>query len=148
MQGKNVLYITLEMAEEKIAERIDANLMNLSIDDLHELPKKMFDDKINSISKKTVGKLVIKEYPTASAHSGHFKSLVKELALKKSFKPDIIFIDYLNICSSTRFKGNASVGSYFYIKAIAEELRGFAVESNVPIVSATQTTKVHTLQQM
>ena len=141
MQGKNVLYITLEMAEEKIAERIDANLMNLSIDDLHELPKKMFDDKINSISKKTVGKLVIKEYPTASAHSGHFKSLVKELALKKSFKPDIIFIDYLNICSSTRFKGNASVGSYFYIKAIAEELRGFAVESNVPIVSATQTTR-------
>ena len=116
MQGKNVLYITLEMVEEKIAERIDANLMNLSIDDLHELPKKMFDDKINSISKKTVGKLVIKEYPTASAHSGHFKSLVKELALKKSFKPDIIFIDYLNICSSTRFKGNASVGSYFYIK--------------------------------
>ena len=141
MQGKNVLYITLEMAEEKIAERIDANLMNLSIDDLHELPKKMFDDKINSISKKTNGKLVIKEYPTASAHSGHFKSLVKELALKKSFKPDIIFIDYLNICSSTRFKGNASVGSYFYIKAIAEELRGFAVESNVPIVSATQTTR-------
>ena len=141
MQGKNVLYITLEMAEEKIAERIDANLMNLSIDDLHELPKKMFDDKINGISKKTVGKLVIKEYPTASAHSGHFKSLVKELALKKSFKPDIIFIDYLNICSSVRFKGNASVGSYFYIKAIAEELRGFAVESNVPIVSATQTTR-------
>ena len=141
LEGKNVLYITLEMAEEKIAERIDANLMNLSIDDLHELPKKMFDDKINSISKKTVGKLVIKEYPTASAHSGHFKSLVKELALKKSFKPDIIFIDYLNICSSTRFKGNASVGSYFYIKAIAEELRGFAVESNVPIVSATQTTR-------
>ena len=141
MQGKNVLYITLEMAEEKIAERIDANLMNLSIDDLHELPKKMFDDKISGISKKTNGKLVIKEYPTASAHSGHFKSLVKELALKKSFKPDIIFIDYLNICSSVRFKGNASVGSYFYIKAIAEELRGFAVESNVPIVSATQTTR-------
>ena len=141
MQGKNVLYITLEMAEEKIAERIDANLMNLSIDDLHDLPKKMFDDKINSISKKTVGKLVIKEYPTASAHSGHFKSLIKELALKKTFKPDIIFIDYLNICSSSRFKGNASVGSYFYIKAIAEELRGLAVESNVPIVSATQTTR-------
>ena len=144
MQGKNVLYITLEMAEEKIAERIDANLMNLSIDDLHELPKKMFDDKISGISKKTNGKLVIKEYPTASAHSGHFKSLVKELALKKSFKPDIIFIDYLNICSSTRFKGNASVGSYFYIKAIAEELRGFAVESNVPIVSATQTRSAYT----
>ena len=141
MDGHNVLYITLEMAEEKIAERIDANLMNLSIDDLHELPKKMFDDKINSISKKTVGKLVIKEYPTASAHSGHFKSLIKELALKKTFKPDVIFIDYLNICSSSRFKGNASVGSYFYIKAIAEELRGLAVESNVPIVSATQTTR-------
>ena len=141
LPNKNVLYITLEMAEEKIAERIDANLMNISIDDLHELPKKMFTDKISSISKKTNGKLVIKEYPTASAHSGHFKGLVKELALKKSFKPDIIFIDYLNICSSSRFKGNASIGSYFYIKAIAEELRGFAVESNVPIVSATQTTR-------
>ena len=141
MQGKNVLYITLEMAEEKIAERIDANLMNITIDDLHTLPKKMFEDKIRSISKKTVGKLVIKEYPTASAHSGHFRSLVKELAIKKSFKPDLICIDYLNICASSRFKGNASVGSYFYIKAIAEELRGFAVESSVPIVSATQTTR-------
>ena len=141
MQGKNVLYITLEMAEEKIAERIDANLMNITIDDLHTLPKKMFEDKIRSISKKTVGKLVIKEYPTASAHSGHFRSLVKELAIKKSFKPDLICIDYLNICASSRFKGNASVGSYFYIKAIAEELRGYAVESSVPIVSATQTTR-------
>ena len=141
MQGKNVLYITLEMAEEKIAERIDANLMNITIDDLHTLPKKMFEDKIRSISKKTVGKLVIKEYPTASAHSGHFRSLVKELAIKKSFEPDLICIDYLNICASSRFKGNASVGSYFYIKAIAEELRGFAVESSVPIVSATQTTR-------
>ena len=141
MQGKNVLYITLEMAEERIAERIDANLMNITIDDLHSLPKKMFEDKIRSISKKTVGKLVIKEYPTASAHSGHFRSLVKELAIKKSFKPDIILIDYLNICASSRFKGNASVGSYFYIKAIAEELRGFAVETNVPIMSATQTTR-------
>ena len=141
MQGKNVLYITLEMAEERIAERIDANLMNITIDDLHSLPKKMFNDKIKSISKKTMGKLVIKEYPTASAHCGHFRSLVKELAIKKSFKPDIIFIDYLNICASSRFKGNANVGSYFYIKAIAEELRGFAVETNVPIMSATQTTR-------
>ena len=141
MQGKNVLYITLEMAEERIAERIDANLMNITIDDLHSLPKKMFNDKIKSISKKTMGKLVIKEYPTASAHCGHFRSLVKELAIKKSFKPDIILIDYLNICASSRFKGNASVGSYFYIKAIAEELRGFAVETNVPIMSATQTTR-------
>ena len=141
MQGKNVLYITLEMAEERIAERIDANLMNITIDDLHSLPKKMFNDKIKSISKKTMGKLVIKEYPTASAHCGHFRSLVKELAIKKSFKPDIILIDYLNICASSRFKGNANVGSYFYIKAIAEELRGFAVETNVPIMSATQTTR-------
>ena len=141
LQDKNVLYITMEMAEEKIAERIDANLLNVGIQDIVDLPKPMFSTKVNNITKKTMGNLVIKEYPTASAHSGHFKSLVKELALKKSFKPDIIFIDYLNICSSTRFKGNASVGSYFYIKAIAEELRGFAVESNVPIVSATQTTR-------
>ena len=141
MQGKNVLYITLEMAEERIAERIDANLMNITIDELHELPKKMFDDKIKKIKNKTVGKIVIKEYPTASAHCGHFKSLMKELAIKKSFKPDIIFVDYLNICSSSRFRNNASVGSYFYIKAIAEELRGLAVESNLPIVSATQTTR-------
>ena len=141
MQGKNVLYITLEMAEERIAERIDANLMNITIDELHDLPKKMFDDKIKKIKNKTVGKVVIKEYPTASAHCGHFKSLLKELAIKKSFKPDIIFIDYLNICSSSRFKGNASVGSYFYIKSIAEELRGLAVECTLPIVSATQTTR-------
>ena len=132
MQGKNVLYITMEMAEERIAERIDANLMNISMDDLHNLPKKMFESKIEKINSKTSGKLVIKEYPTASAHSGHFRSLIKELALKKSFSPDIIFIDYLNICSSSRFKGNASVGSYFYIKAIAEELRGLAVETNLP----------------
>ena len=141
MQGKNVLYITLEMAEERIAERIDANLMNITIDELHELPKKMFDDKIKKIKNKTVGKIVIKEYPTASAHCGHFKSLMKELAIKKSFKPDIIFVDYLNICSSSRFRNNASVGSYFYIKAIAEELRGLAVSYNVPIISATQTTR-------
>ena len=141
MQGKNVLYITLEMAEERIAERIDANLMNITMDDLHELPKKMFTDRLSKIQTKTNGKLIIKEYPTASAHSGHFRSLMKELALKKSFKPDIIFIDYLNICASSRFKGNANVGSYFYIKAIAEELRGLAVEHNVPIMSETQTTR-------
>ena len=140
-QGKNVLYITLEMAEERIAERIDANLMNISMEDLHDLPKQMFDNKINKIIKSTSGKLIVKEYPTASAHSGHFRGLIKELAIKKTFKPDIIFIDYLNICSSSRFKGNANVGSYFYIKSIAEELRGLAVETNVPIMSATQTTR-------
>ena len=141
MQGKNVLYITLEMAEERIAERIDANLMNITIDDLHTLPKKMFENYLNKIQKKTNGKLIIKEYPTASAHVGNFRSLIKELALKRSFRPDIIFVDYLNICAASRFKGNANVGSYFYIKAIAEELRGLAVETNVPIVSATQTTR-------
>ena len=141
MQGKNVLYITLEMAEERIAERIDANLMNITIDDLHTLPKKMFENYLTKIQKKTNGKLIIKEYPTASAHVGNFRSLIKELALKRSFRPDIIFVDYLNICASSRFRGNANVGSYFYIKAIAEELRGLAVESNVPIVSATQTTR-------
>ena len=140
-QGKNVLYITLEMAEERIAERIDANLMNISMEDLHSLPKKMFDDKIAQIQKNTGGKLIVKEYPTASAHSGHFRGLLKELSIKKSFKTDIIFVDYLNICSSSRFRGNANVGSYFYIKAIAEELRGLAVETNVPIMSATQTTR-------
>ena len=140
-QGRNVLYITLEMAEERIAERIDANLMNISIDDLHALPKQMFDDKIGQIIKKTNGKLTIKEYPTASAHSAHFRGLIKELAIKKSFKPDIVFIDYLNICASSRFKANGNVNSYMYIKAIAEELRGLAVETNVPIVSATQTTR-------
>ena len=141
MQGKNVLYITLEMAEERIAERIDANLMNITIDDLHSLPKKMFENYLTKIQKKTNGKLIIKEYPTASAHVGNFRSLIKELALKRSFRPDIIFVDYLNICASSRFRGNANVGSYFYIKAIAEELRGLAVETNVPIVSATQTTR-------
>ena len=141
MQGKNVLYITLEMAEERIAERIDANLMNVTIDDLHTLPKKMFENYLSKIQKKTSGKLIVKEYPTASAHVGNFRSLIKELALKRSFKPDIIFVDYLNICASSRFKGNANVGSYFYIKAIAEELRGLAVETNVPIMSATQTTR-------
>ena len=140
-QGRNVLYITLEMAEERIAERIDANLMNISIDDLHELPKQMFDNKIGQIIKNTSGQLVIKEYPTASAHSNHFRGLIKELAVKKSFKPDIIFVDYLNICASSRFKANGNVNSYMYIKAIAEELRGLAVETNVPIMSATQTTR-------
>jgi replicative DNA helicase len=140
-QGKNVLYITLEMAEERIAERIDANLMNVSMEDLHNLPKKMFDDKIENIMGKTNGKLIIKEYPTASAHSAHFRGLIKELAIKRSFKPDMIFIDYLNICASSRLKGAANVNSYTYIKSIAEELRGLAVECNVPIMSATQTTR-------
>ena len=140
-QGKNVLYITLEMAEERIAERIDANLMNVSMEDLHDLPKNMFEDKITKLMKKTEGKLIIKEYPTASAHSAHFRGLIKELAIKKSFKPDIIFIDYLNICASSRLKGAANVNSYTYIKSIAEELRGLAVESDVPIMSATQTTR-------
>ena len=140
-QGKNVLYITLEMAEERIAERIDANMMNISIPDLHDLPKKMFDDKITRLQKKAKGKLIIKEYPTASAHSGHFRGLLKELAIKKSFKPDIIFIDYLNICASSRFKAGNNMNSYTIIKSIAEELRGLAVETNVPIMSATQTTR-------
>ena len=141
LQGKNVLYITLEMAEERIAERIDANLLNVPIQEIIELPKQMFDTKVNNLAKKTQGTLIIKEYPTASAHSGHFKSLLNELALKKSFRPDIIFIDYLNICASSRYRGNSAVNSYSYIKAIAEELRGLAVEANVPIVSATQTTR-------
>ena len=141
LQGKNVLYITLEMAEEKIAERIDANLLNVNIQDITDLPKPIFDGKVNNISKKTQGTLIIKEYPTASAHSGHFKALLQELALKKSFKPDIIFIDYLNICASSRYRQNSSVNSYSFIKAIAEELRGLAVETNLPIVSATQTTR-------
>ncbi len=141
LQGKNVLYITLEMAEEKIAERIDANLLNVNIQDITDLPRKTFENKVTKLSEKTQGTLIIKEYPTASAHSGHFKALLNELALKKSFKPDIIFIDYLNICASSRHKANASVNSYSYIKAIAEELRGLAVEANVPIVSATQTTR-------
>jgi replicative DNA helicase len=141
LQGKNVLYITLEMAEEKIAERIDANLLNVNIQDITDLPKVMFDSKVQDLAKKTQGTLIIKEYPTASAHSGHFKSLLQELALKKSFKPDIIFIDYLNICASSRYKAGSNVNSYSYIKAIAEELRGLAVETNLPIVSATQTTR-------
>ena len=140
LQGRNVLYITLEMAEEKIAERIDANLLNIPIQKLADLPKVMFASKVKNLSKKTQGKLIIKEYPTAAAHVGHFKSLISDLALKKSIKPDIIFIDYLNICASQRYKGSI-VNSYTYVKAIAEELRGLAVEANVPIVSATQTTR-------
>ena len=141
LQGKNVLYITLEMAEEKIAERIDANLLNVNIQEIPNLPQVMFESKVTKLAKKTQGSLIIKEYPTASAHSGHFKSLLNELALKKSFRPDIIFIDYLNICASSRYKANSNVNSYSYIKAIAEELRGLAVEANLPIVSATQTTR-------
>ena len=141
LQGKNVLYITMEMAEEKIAERIDANLLNINIQDITDLPKTMFESKVTDISKKTQGSLIIKEYPTAAAHSGHFKGLLNELALKKSFRPDIIFIDYLNICASSRYKAGSNVNSYSYIKAIAEELRGLAVEANLPIVSATQTTR-------
>jgi replicative DNA helicase len=141
LQGKNVLYITLEMAEERIAERIDSNLLNVKIQDIESLPKMMFESKVNSINKKTQGQLIIKEYPTASAHAGHFRALLNELSLKKSFKPDIIFIDYLNICASSRYKGNSNINSYTFVKAIAEELRGLAVETNVPIVSATQTTR-------
>jgi len=141
VQGKNVLYITLEMAEEKIAERIDANLLNVTVDDLVNLPKEMYDKKIAKLREKTVGKLIIKEYPTASASTTHFRTLLNELNLKKSFVPDIIFIDYLNICCSARVKAGANVNSYTYVKAIAEELRGLAVEYGVPIVSATQTTR-------
>jgi len=141
VQGKNVLYITMEMAEEKIAERIDANLLNVTVDDLVNLPKEMYDKKIAKLREKTVGKLIIKEYPTASASTTHFRTLLNELNLKKSFVPDIIFIDYLNICCSARVKAGANVNSYTYVKAIAEELRGLAVEYGVPIVSATQTTR-------
>ena len=141
VQGRNVLYITMEMAEERIAERIDANLLNVGMSDLEELPYTMYETKINKLQSKTTGQIIIKEYPTASAHVGHFKSLISELALKKSFKPDIVFIDYLNICSSSRFKAGANVNSYTYIKAIAEELRGLAVENDFPIFSATQTTR-------
>jgi len=141
LSGKNVLYITLEMAEEKIAERIDANLLNVPIQEITELPKLMFENKVTKLAEKTQGTLIIKEYPTASAHAGHFRALLNELALKKSFRPDIIFIDYLNICASSRYRGNSTVNSYSYIKSIAEELRGLAVEANVPIVSATQTTR-------
>lgn len=139
-QGKNVLYITLEMAEEKIAERIDANLLNVNIKDIGSLPESIFTSRVQEIGRKTQGKLIIKEYPTASAHAGHFKALLSDLKLKKDFHPDIIFIDYLNICASARYKGHI-VNSYTYVKAIAEELRGLAVENDVPVVTATQTTR-------
>jgi archaellum biogenesis ATPase FlaH len=140
-ESKNVLYITLEMAEEKIAMRIDANLLNVSMDDISDLPKAIFDQKVEKLKNKAKGALIIKEYPTAAAGAQHFRSLLNELALKRDFKPDIIFIDYLNICTSSRIKAGAYVNSYSYIKSIAEELRGLAVEYNVPIVSATQTTR-------
>jgi len=140
-QNQNVLYITLEMAEEKIAERIDANLLDMAVDDLHTLPKDIYDRKINNLRKTTKGKLIVKEYPTASANVNHFRALLNELNLKRSFVPDIVFIDYINICTSSRIKAGANVNSYTYIKSIAEELRGFAVENKIPVVSATQTTR-------
>ena len=140
--GKNVLYITMEMAEERIAERIDANLMDLPIQQLESLPKNVFDSKIEKIAKGAVGKLIVKEYPTGAAHTGHFRALLNELKLKKNFKPDIIYLDYLNICASSRVKGlGGSINTYSYVKSIAEELRGLAVEFNLPIMSATQTTR-------
>ena len=141
VQNKNVLYITLEMAEEKIAERIDANLLNVTVDELSKLTKEQYDKKVDRVKKKTQGKLIIKEYPTASASATHFRTLLNELNLKRNFRPDIIFIDYLNICTSSRIKPGASINSYTYVKSIAEELRGLAVEFDVPIVSATQTTR-------
>ena len=141
-QGKNVLYITMEMAEERIAERIDANLLNVPIDQLENLSKEMFSNRVKGIADKTNGKLIIKEYPTGSAHSNHFRALLNELKLKKKFIPDLIFIDYLNICASSRMKSmGGAINSYTYIKSIAEELRGLAVEFDVPVVSATQTTR-------
>jgi len=141
LEGKNVLYITLEMAEEKIAERIDANLLNVKLDELKELPKSIYDKKMEKVRNKTTGKLIVKEYPTAAANVGHFRHLINELKLKKQFKPDIIYIDYLNICASSRIKMGGSVNTYTFIKSIAEELRGLSVEQNVPIWSATQTTR-------
>jgi len=141
VNGKNVLYITMEMAEEKIAERIDANLLNVTVDELSIIPKDVYDKKIGRVKEKTIGKLIVKEYPTASAGSSHFRHLLNELRIKRNFVPDVIYIDYLNICSSSRIKSGANVNSYTYIKAIAEELRGLAVEFNVPVVSATQTTR-------
>ena len=141
LQGRNVLYITMEMAEEKIAERIDANLLNVNIQEIVDLPKQIFESKVSNLSSKTQGTLIIKEYPTASAHAGHFRALLSELALKKSFRPDIIFVDYLNICASSRYRAGSNVNSYTTIKSIAEELRGLACEANVPVVSATQTTR-------
>ena len=141
LQGRNVLYITMEMAEERIAERIDANLLDTNVQDIVEIPRPIFETKVTNLQKKTQGQLFIKEYPTASAHAGHFDALLKELQLKKGFRPDIIFIDYLNICNSSRYRAGSNVNSYTVVKAIAEELRGLAVKYNVPIVSATQTTR-------
>ena len=141
VQGKNVLYVTLEMAEEKIAERIDANLLDISLNDLQDLPKSMYKKKIKRVQEKTKGKLIVKEYPTASAHSGHLRHLLQELDLKKSFKPDVLFIDYLNICASFRIRPGSNLNTYTYVKAIAEEMRGLAVEFDVPIMSATQTNR-------
>jgi len=140
-QGKNVLYVTLEMAEERIAERIDANLMNITLDQLKDIPKSIYQNRMEKLREKTEGKLIIKEYPTTGAHVGHFKSLLNELQLKRQFKPDIIIVDYLNICSSSRFKAGSNINSYTLVKSIAEELRGLAVEENLPILSATQTTR-------
>jgi replicative DNA helicase len=141
MQGRNVLYITMEMAEERIAERIDANLMNIGMDELKVLDKPLYESRVSKLTKNTQGKLIIKEYPTAGAHAGHFRALLEELKLKREFIPDLVVIDYLNICSSSRMKQGANVNSYTYIKSIAEELRGLAVEYGVPILSATQTTR-------
>jgi archaellum biogenesis ATPase FlaH len=142
VEGRNVLYITMEMAEERIAERIDANLLNVPIDQLENMPKDMFTEKVKNLSRRTTGNLIVKEYPTGSAHAGHFRALLNELKLKKQFEPDIIFVDYLNICASSRMKGmGGAINSYTYIKAIAEELRGLAVEFDLPIFSATQTTR-------
>jgi replicative DNA helicase len=141
MDSKNVLYITMEMAEEKIAERVDANLLNLSMDELKVVDKPIFDSRLDKIRKKSQGRLIIKEYPTAGAHAGHFRALLEELKMKQEFKPDIIYIDYLNICASQRLRSGANVNSYTYIKTIAEEIRGLSVEYNVPIVSATQVTR-------
>ena len=141
LQGSNVLYITLEMAEERIAERIDANLLNVNIQDICDVPRQIFESKMTDLQKKTQGKLFVKEYPTAAAHAGHFESLLKELQLKKSFVPDIVFVDYLNICTSQRYRAGSNVNSYTVVKAIAEELRGLAVKYDIPIVSATQTTR-------
>ena len=141
LQGKNVLYVTMEMAEEKIAERIDANLLDISLNDLQDLPKEMYDRKIKRVRDKTKGKLIIKEYPTASAHVGHLRHLLQELSLKKDFVPDMMFIDYLNICASSRVRPGGQVNTYSYVKSIAEEMRGLAVEFDVPIMSATQTNR-------
>ena len=141
LSGKNVLYVTLEMAEERIAERIDSNLLNIPLEEIEGFPKKIYDDKINRLRLKTSGKLIIKEYPTATVGSGHFRHLLNDLKQKKNFVPNILYVDYLNICTSTRLKYGANVNSYTYVKSIAEELRGLAVERNIPIVSATQTTR-------